>query len=329
VAQSRVNRTWGGLKPQPELALQMGMQGIGYMHSDLGGFAGGKEFDAELYTRWLQYGVFQPIYRPHAQEHIPAEPVFHDLKTKNLAKKSIELRYQLLPYIYTTAFQNNQTGIPLMRPLLFENPSEEALLTHTASYLWGDSFLVSPVMEPAIKKQEVYFPKNNNWYDFYTDKKYQGGETHTIDLVAEHIPVFVKSGAFVPMIQSMQSTDDYSLEKMTVHFYYDDTKTASESFVYNDDGTTPNAFEKGKYEIIKFESEVKNNKLIFEYEIESGENFTSNTKNCQLVIHNLKSIPQQIKKACKKVDYTWNTTNNTLLIPIELKTKEHKITIKL
>lgn len=307
----------------------MGMQGIGYMHSDLGGFAGGEKFDAELYTRWLQYGVFQPIYRPHAQEHIPAEPVFHDSKTKALAKKSIELRYQLLPYIYTTAFQNNQTGLPLMRPLLFDDPSNKNLLTHTKSYLWGDNFLVSPVTEPAITTQEVYFPNGNNWYDFYTGKMYKDGQTHTIDLVAEHIPVFVKGGAFIPMIQSIQSTDEYSLENMEVHYYFDASVKASEGFVYNDDGITPNAFEKGKYEIIEFESEVNNDKILFEIEIEAGENFTSNNKNIQLIIHNLKSSPKKVKKCFRNIDYQWNKTDNTLQIPIQLKTKEHKITLKL
>jgi alpha-glucosidase (family GH31 glycosyl hydrolase) len=86
---------------------QMGMQGIGYMHSDLGGFAG-DYFDNELYLRWLQYGVFQPIFRPHAHEAVAAEPVYKDIVTKAKAKKLVELRYQMLPYNYTIAFENNQ-----------------------------------------------------------------------------------------------------------------------------------------------------------------------------------------------------------------------------
>jgi len=324
-----VNRTWGGLKPQTELALQMGMQGLGYMHSDLGGFAGGEKFDPELYTRWLQYGVFQPIYRPHAQEHIPAEPVFHDEKTKALAKKSIELRYQLLPYIYTAAFQNNQTGIPFMRPLLFEEPSNTHLLTYSKSYLWGDNFLVSPITDPLVKTQEIYFPKDANWHDFYTDKMYEGGQSYTIDLVEESIPVFVKSGAFIPMINTIQSTDEYSLEEMDVHFYYDPSVSTSQNIVYNDDGMTPNAFEKGNYEIIELESKVRNAKLDIEFEIESGVKFNSKTKKIQLIVHNLISPPKKARKGCKNIDYIWNTTDNTLHIPIELTTREYQITLKL
>jgi oligosaccharide 4-alpha-D-glucosyltransferase len=110
-----VNRSWGGLKPQIELSLQMSMFGLAYNHSDLGGFAGGEEFDKELYIRWLQYGVFQPVYRPHAQEHIPAEPVFHDRETRNIVRDFIKLRYRLLPYVYTLAYENSTTGMPLRR----------------------------------------------------------------------------------------------------------------------------------------------------------------------------------------------------------------------
>ncbi|MBA4320975.1 MAG: glycosyl hydrolase, partial [Flavobacterium sp.] len=111
-----VSRSWGGLQSQMEISLQMGMQGMGYMHSDLGGFAG-DYFDNELYIRWLQYGVFNPIFRPHAHEEVAAEPVYKDIVTKAKAKKQVELRYQLMPYNYTLAFENNQKGTPLMRPL--------------------------------------------------------------------------------------------------------------------------------------------------------------------------------------------------------------------
>ena len=107
-----VNRTWGGLASQPEISLQMGLQGLAYMHSDLGGFAGNLK-DDELYKRWLQYGVYQPIYRPHAQEELASEPVFRSKEVQKAARKSINKRYRMLPYIYTMAFENSQNGMPL------------------------------------------------------------------------------------------------------------------------------------------------------------------------------------------------------------------------
>ena len=170
-----VNRSWGGLVSQPEIALQMSMQGLAYMHSDLGGFAGGDTIDNELYIRWLQYGVFQPIYRPHAQEHIAPEPVYQNDTTKEYAKQAIRLRYKLLPYIYNMAHENHVSGKPLMRPLFFEYPDNKLLLTYDSAYLWGDAFLVAPIKQPGVKEMEVYLPEGNTWIDFYSNKSYTGG----------------------------------------------------------------------------------------------------------------------------------------------------------
>jgi len=314
-----VNRTWGGLKSQVEIALQMGMQGLAYMHSDLGGFAGAN-LDDELYTRWLQYGVFQPIYRPHAQEEVPSEPIFRASKTKALAKKSIELRYQLLPYNYTLAFENNQKGLPLMRPLFFEEPLNKEALNNYKTYLWGNDFLVSPVVEAGLKMQEVSFPANNNWYNFYTDEKVNGGQTLKVNLVEESIPTFVRGGAFIPMISTIQNTTQYSLNKFNLHFYFDENIKESEGHLYNDDGETPRAFEKGMYEVITFESEFKSNILEIEIEQKLGENYQFVPKEIQLIIHNMSKLPKKIKG----YSYNWNNNNKSLVILVKLNEKTSK-----
>ena len=313
-----VNRTWGGLQSQPEIALQMGMQGMGYMHSDLGGFAG-DNLDDELYTRWLQYGVFQPIYRPHAQEEVPSEPVFREPKTKALAKKSIELRYSLLPYNYTLAFENNQNGTPLMRPLFFKD-ANTASFTNDKTYLWGDSFLVSPVVQSGIKEQIVYFPENSNWYHFYTDEKVEGGQSKSVSLNEESIPVYVRGGAFIPRIQPIQNTGLYNLKSFDLHFYFDETVKESEGHLYNDDGETPNAFEKGKYEMLNFESEFKNNKLYIEIEQKLGNDFEFSSKEMNLIVHNVVSKPKKVKGH----NFEWNRENKTLTILISLKSIDEK-----
>jgi oligosaccharide 4-alpha-D-glucosyltransferase len=314
-----VNRTWGGLKSQVEIALQMGMQGLAYMHSDLGGFAGAN-LDDELYNRWLQYGVFQPIYRPHAQEEVPSEPIFRASKTKALAKKSIELRYQLLPYNYTLAFENNQKGLPLMRPLFFEEPLNKEALNNYKTYLWGNDFLVSPVVEAGLKMQEVLFPANNNWYNFYTDEKVNGGQTLKVNLVEESIPTFVRGGAFIPMISTIQNTTQYSLNKFNLHFYFDENIKESEGHLYNDDGETPRAFEKGMYEVITFESEFKSNILEIEIEQKLGENYQFVPKEIQLIIHNISKLPKKIKG----YSYNLNKNNNSLEIVVKLNEKTSK-----
>lgn len=320
-----VNRTWGGLQSQVEIALQMGMQGLAYMHSDLGGFAGAN-LDNELYTRWLQYGVFQPIYRPHAQEEVPSEPVFWDSKTMALAKKAIELRYALLPYNYTLAFENNQKGIPLMRPLFFEDSSTKKLFSNDKAYLWGNNFLVSPVVKQGLKKQDIYFPKKSNWYNFYTNEKVKGGQTKSVILKEESIPTYVRGGAFIPIMQPIQNTTQYNLNSFDVHFYFDPSVKKSEDILYNDDGETPNAFEKGLYEIIEFESNYNKNRICIKIETELGENYRFSEKEINLSIHNIFKKPKKVTGG----GFTWDKTKNILKMKVLLKkASSKKIKIKL
>jgi alpha-glucosidase (family GH31 glycosyl hydrolase) len=313
-----VSRSWDGLKPQIEIALQMGLQGISYMHSDLGGFAG-DNLDDELYTRWLQYGVFQPIFRPHAQEAVPSEPVFREPKTKALAKKSIELRYRLMPYNYTLAFENNQTGLPLMRPLFFEEQDNKALLNVADTYLWGDAFLVSTITEAGLKNKDVYMPKGSVWFDFVSDKKYQGGESYTIAVEEDHIPVFVRGGSFIPMKDGMMNTQNYSLKELELHYYFDSSVKKSEGKLYNDNGTSPKAFEKKQYELFNFTSQTRKKHFEIQLKSEKGENYATENHEFELMIHNISKAPRKVKLANEKADYTWDSEKNTLSVKVKLK----------
>ena len=308
-----VSRSWGGLQSQTEISLQMGMQGLGYMHSDLGGFAG-DYFDNELYLRWLQYGVFNPVFRPHAQEDVASEVAYKDVATKAKAKKLVELRYQLMPYNYTLAFENNQKGTPLMRPLFFEEPTNLELQKVSDTYLWGNNFLVNPITKSAVTSTSIYFPKSNNWFDFYSDKKYQAGTKETIDVVEDHIPVFVRGGAFIPMIKTIQNTTKYSLDNFDLHFYFDESVANSSGKVYNDNGTTANAFEKGEYEILNCISSNSNKILTLKLNTEIGKNYTSNKKEVSVIVHNIN--PKRI--FVNGQEQIYKTFHNPMEIPITL-----------
>jgi len=315
-----VNRTWGGLQSQMEIALQMGMQGMAYMHSDLGGFAGNYE-DDELYTRWLQYGVFQPIFRPHAQEELASEPIFKKEETKLLAKSAIELRYQLLPYNYTIAFENNQNGTPLMRPLLFEEPDNTSMFSVSNTYLWGKDILVHPVVNKGEKSDTIYFPKTNNWFDFYSEKKFIAGTAHEVELVKEHIPVYIRGGAFIPMIKTIQTTEDYSLEKFDLHFYYDKEVKESNGELYKDNGKTPNAFENGVYEIIRFTSKLKSNEINISVKSEIGSLNNRTSKEMTVIIHAVEKSPRKVLVNGKKVAFTFSDNKLSVVAKIEKKDK--------
>jgi alpha-glucosidase (family GH31 glycosyl hydrolase) len=323
-----VNRTWGGLRSQPEIALQMGMQGLAYMHSDLGGFAGAN-LDDELYARWLQYGVFQPIFRPHAQEDVPSEPIFRAAKAKQLAKAAIELRYRLLPYNYTLAFENQQQGLPLMRPLFFVEPDNEKLRAHSASYLWGNDFLVQPIMHAGQQQADVVFPKGT-WIDFYSGKVYAGGTSHTVKVSEEHIPVFVRAGAFVPMAKPMQSTQFYKDKELELHYYHDADIQQSQGSMYEDDGLLSDAFAKGKYRLYQFNSAYQmgiDGKASLQIGIQQrhGKQSSVQGKRVTLIIHNLQNAPKQVMHGTKAVGFEWDAPSKTLSVPLSENAKSSNL----
>jgi len=250
-----VSRSWGGLQSQVEISLQMGMQGLAYMHSDLGGFAGNYT-DAELYTRWLQYGAFQPIYRTHAQEEVPPEPIFWDDDTKAIVRNFIKLRYQMMPYNYTLMHENSVTGTPMMRPLFYidDNPD---LLNETNTYLWGNDILVSPVIEKGMISKNVYLPSGSLWINYFTGEKYNGGKEITVQLDINTIPVFIKAGAFIPLVPVFNNTEEYSSKNISLHYYHDTSVTYGKGIMYEDDGKTRNSHIKQEYEKLIFESYYK------------------------------------------------------------------------
>lgn len=326
-----VSRSWDGLIPQPEISLQMGMQGIAYMHSDLGGFAGDQKIEPELYTRWLQYGVFQPIYRPHAQEAISPEPAFQVGKTLELAKKSIDLRYRLMPYIYNMAFENSRSGKPLMIPLFFNETANQMLLTYDKAYMWGDAFLVSPVKAKGKQKQTVYLPKGTNWTEYSTGKVYEGGKELTVPLTLENIPVFVKGGSFIPMTLKAVNESNYSLDKFELHYFVDPQVKKSAYQLFNDDGKTAGAFATGNYEMFNFTANNAEESLTINFEkTTSAEQYQSIENEIVLIIHNLKKAPKRIimgGKELKATDWKWDKVSKLLSIKVKCSLEKGKLEI--
>ena len=292
-----VNRSWGGLQPQIELGLQMSLFGLAYSHSDLGGFAGGETFDKELYTRWLQYGVFQPVYRPHAQEHIPAEPVFHDRRTRNIVRDFIKLRYRLLPYNYTLAFENSRSGMPLMRPIFFEDESDASLIDEKFAYLWGDAFLVAPVLNPDVSAVDVDLPEGV-WFDFWNDMRHEGAQTIAVPVTMETIPVLVRAGSFVPMVNAVPTTRDYSSEDLTLHYYADASVKTATGQMYEDDGQSPTSLSEGAYELLQFSAQQAGDSLTIELDRSGGDyDGRPSRRALTLVVHNWSADLQTVQLA--------------------------------
>lgn len=275
-----VSRSWDGLKAQPLLALQMGLQGMGYYHSDLGGFAGTTR-DSELYTRWLQYGVFNPVFRPHAHEEVPAEPIFWDAPTREIAKKAIELRYRLLPYNYTLAYQNTTYGYPLMRPRNWDT----SLDVPTAdAYLWGDHLYVAPVLEKGQQHMQIEFP-NGTWLDWYTGQAYS--HNATIELNADYIPTFVKAGALIPQVTGLQTTAAYQLNGLQWHLYYDAAMQNEKGEFFYDDGISVATLPSQNYHYTQWLTQLTANTLALTFQGNGLEKVSDNAVEQTLVLHHL------------------------------------------
>jgi oligosaccharide 4-alpha-D-glucosyltransferase len=230
-----VAHSWKGFRGQPALALSMGLCGVGYMHADAGGFAGGEK-DDELYIRWLQYSLFQPIFRPHCQEKIPSEPVFYDEPTKSIAREIVKWRYRLLPYNQTLAYENSKTGKPLMRPLFVAEPDNKELCNIADTYLWGRDLLVAPVFEQGATSRKVYLTKGDIWYDFFSSERHEGGKWIEAKLDRQNMgyfPVFVRGGACLLTMPDDRLAQKYATDVLNITLFVADKNSQEEEVESN------------------------------------------------------------------------------------------------
>jgi oligosaccharide 4-alpha-D-glucosyltransferase len=175
----------------------------------------------ELYLRWLQFGVFNPIFRPHS-EKVPSEPIFYSDSLQAIVRPFFELRYKLLPYNYTLAWKQEISGEPLASPLFIKAALPKTLWGIYDEYFWGDAFLVAPVLEEKQTEKEIFLP-SGIWFDFFTEERHLGSSFFNKKLDYKTLPVFVKAGSFIPMTDKMVNTAFYDPSVVEVHFYYDAT----------------------------------------------------------------------------------------------------------
>jgi len=255
-----VSRSWGGLQAQLPVLLGMSISGSPYVHSDAGGFAGG-DGDGELYIRWLQFAGFTPIYRPHGTalgelnpdvKDIPSEAALWPEPIRSLAKEAAINRYRWLPYNYTLSYLQATKGKPLMKPMFFMNDKDTNLLKANEQYMWGDKVMIVPITSAGQSSKTYYLPEgiwtNLNSYDTLHGARWYNDRS----LSMNHIPVWVKEGAFIPQSPNMMHTEEYGQKSLDV-FYFPSAQK-SEYEMYEDDGVDALAITQKKFELIKFQS---------------------------------------------------------------------------
>lgn len=211
---------------------RMSVSGISFVGTDIGGFIG--EPDGELFVRYIQMAVFHPFFRGHSSsDQGDKEPWAFGSTYEPLIRKAIELRYQLLPYIYTTFWQYTTKGTPMIRPLSFIDQHDQHTLLRQEEFGFGDQFLICPIAEPTSTGRWMYLPQGN-WVDYWTDKVYKGGNEIRADAPLDIFPFYVRSGAVVPQFPVMQYVGEKKFDQLTLQVYY--SVNRNQSTFYEDEG---------------------------------------------------------------------------------------------
>ncbi len=194
------------------LNLNMGMSGVAFVGCDIGGFQGNAT--PELFSRWIEWGVFQPFCRAHsAAGTADHEPWVFGAATEWVARRLLELRYQLLPTIYTQFVEASETGMPVNRPLALAYPEDATGASIGDEFLLGPDILVAPVCEPGKDHRALYLPPGE-WYHFWSERAYQGGRWVMVPAPYGQPPVFIRGGAVLPMWPIRQHTKGPEPEEM-------------------------------------------------------------------------------------------------------------------
>ena len=244
---------WDAYKRQIVAGLNYSLTGMPYWTTDIGGFfrPGRTQYtDPEYHdilTRWFQWSTFNTIFRMHGYQTETEPWKFGDTVMNNM-RRMMDLRYRLMPYIYSEGWQISKNSSTMTRPMVMDFNNDPAAIAQSYQYMFGKSFLVAPVTKPGIIEWSVYLPKSTKWYDFWTGKKFTGGQTVKTDAPQDRIPVFVKAGAIVPMGKFLQYTSEKPMDTLEIRIY----PGADGHFtLYSDEGDNYN-YEKGKYSEICF-----------------------------------------------------------------------------
>jgi alpha-glucosidase len=222
--------TWEHLRLNISMVLNNGLSGMAFTGADVGGFAG--EPDAELFTRWMQLGSMMPYFRVHSMIGTPAqEPWCFGEQHEKIVRRYLELRYQLLPYIYSTFAQCAQDGTPIVRPLFMVDPTDENLYGINDAFMLGDSILVAPIVEPGKTQREVYLPRGV-WYEYDTGKLTDGARSFTVEAPLDRMPIYVRAGRVLLMWPTIQFVGDKPPDEARLRVY----AGSGETTLYEDAG---------------------------------------------------------------------------------------------
>jgi len=237
------NSTWDALALNVPMFTTLGMSGEPFVGSDVGGFIG--RGNGELLVRAYQVSFLAPFCRNHKViDGYDQEPWRFGKYYEDIIRKYLKLRYQLLPFLYTTLEEAHRTGTPLFRPLVLNYQDDPNTYNLDDEFMIGNDLLVAPIVKPDVTRRLVYLPKGV-WYDYWTNRKYDGGTMISVEAPLETAPMFVRGGAIIPSAPEMNYTGEKPVDPITFNLYTDDKGNASTT-LYEDDGISP-AYKQGSF----------------------------------------------------------------------------------
>ncbi|MDM0489024.1 glycoside hydrolase family 31 protein [Clostridium perfringens] len=231
---------WSQMRMSISMNANLGISGFSFVGNDVSGF--GLDSSEELFIRWMEMGPFIPIFRNHSNMYTRRqEPWAFGPKAEKIAKKSIELRYELLPYIYDLYYISHKEGLPIFRPMIMEYEKDMNLLNMREQFMLGENMIVAPVLYEGERSKTVYLPKGS-WFNYFTREKLQGGKWYKLPCELDEILVFVKEGAIIPTYNKKFRNVKERPKNILLKVFGENAK----GFHYNDDGHTMEYLE-GKY----------------------------------------------------------------------------------
>lgn len=252
----------------------LGISGIPFVGSDVGGFMGTPT--AGLYNRWIQLGAFTPFFRGHsAYNTIPHEPWAFGEDVEYWARDIIKLRYRLLPFFYNEFYTASQTGLPIARPMFlnFQYDNECYKWDSQYQFMIGENLLVAPVLSEKENSKKLYLPEGR-WLDWWTNKVYEGNQWIIVEVPQWRIPLFLKEGGIIPMQEEQNYVGEKKIEELEVRIFPGES---SAYVLYEDDGNST-GYKKGVFSLTMFEVAKQNNSVSIQVSKEK-DNYNSGRKN--------------------------------------------------
>jgi alpha-D-xyloside xylohydrolase len=246
-----VDPNWETFRRQIPAGLNLSVSGIPYWTTDIGGFVSANPDDPkyrELYIRWFEFGAFCPIFRAHGTRTTNQNEIWsYGPEAQKILTEYDQLRYRLMPYIYSTAWRVTNEGYTMMRPLVMDFRTDVRAENIGDQYLFGPSIMVGPVTEPGATDRQMYFP-SATWYDFWTGSRIKGESAKDVNAPINRMPLYVRAGSIVPVGPELQYATEKPADPLEVRVY----RGADGSFTLYEDENDNYDYEKGEHASIPF-----------------------------------------------------------------------------